>query len=413
MYSEVFKMDPLDIMLDMERVKPYYQPVFSADSHEVVGYQVLGYLETERKRESIRAFFQDQNVPDEFKVDMDRHIHRRALDIYLKHNVDASIFLIVHQSYLTKTEEEKDFVQELISYQEKGLDLSKVILEIVEQESVEEMDNLSNSLKYLKTFGVKIAINDAGRGSSNMDRISTLEPDIIKINLASLLDQSLSVNYQHTIYSLSILARRVGAELLFDGIESNYHFHYAWRNNGRYYQGPFLSTPSEAFIRRDLLKTRFRKDIQQFIYIERSKINAKYQLTETLNEKLQQNIKMLSLEKNLEEEIDRFITNWDEMFFRIYVTDADGFQKTANYIYTKDAWRQDLTVKGKNWSWRPYFIENVIRMNHDQTGILSDIYNDIETGERIRTFSYPIDENLYVFMDISPMYLDEHEDLLW
>lgn len=35
------------------------------------------------------------------------------------------------------------------------------------------------------------------------------------------------------------------------------------------------------------------------------------------------------------------------MFFRIYVTDADGFQKTANYIYTKDAWRQDLTVKGK------------------------------------------------------------------
>ncbi len=123
---------------------------------------------------------------------------------------------------------------------------------------------------------------------------------------------------------------------------------------------------------------------------------------------------MLSLEKNLEEEIDRFITNWDEMFFRIYVTDADGFQKTANYIYTKDAWRQDLTVKGKNWSWRPYFIENVIRMNHDQTGgILSDIYNDIETGERIRTFSYPIDENLYVFMDISPMYLDEHEDLLW
>ncbi len=225
MYSEVFKMDPLDIMLDMERVKPYYQPVFSADSHEVVGYQVLGYLETERKRESIRAFFQNQNVPDDFKVDMDRHIHRRALDIYLKHNVDASIFLIVHQSYLTKTEEEKDFVQELISYQEKGLDLSKVILEIVEQESVEEMDNLSNSLKYLKTFGVKIAINDAGRGgSSNMDRISTLEPDIIKINLASLLDQSLSVNYQHTIYSLSILARRVGAELLFDGIESNYHF---------------------------------------------------------------------------------------------------------------------------------------------------------------------------------------------
>ena len=46
-------------------------------------------------------------------------------------------------------------------------------------------------------------------------------------------------------------------------------------------------------------------------------------------------------------------------------------------------------------------------------GILSDIYSDIETGEIIRTFSYPLSEDCYLFVDISNDFLSESDYLLF
>ena len=41
----------------------------------------------------------------------------------------------------------------------------------------------------------------------------------------------------------------------------------------------------------------------------------------------------------------------------------------------------------KNWSWRPYFLENIMKMRFENKARLSDLYADIETGEMVRTFS--------------------------
>lgn len=47
-----------------------------------------------------------------------------------------------------------------------------------------------------------------------------------------------------------------------------------------------------------------------------------------------------------------------------------------------------------------------------EKGLLSDLYTDIERDERIRTYSFPISETLYVFLDIPYAYLYEQEGLL-
>ncbi|KAB8139321.1 EAL domain-containing protein [Gracilibacillus oryzae] len=405
-------MDPLEIMLDLEKAKPLYQAIFSADSHEVTGYQVLGYMETDNGMKSLRNFFRDDNVPEDFKVEMDRHLHKQALDEFIKEDVQTYIYLIVHQDYLTSTGE-NDFIQEMLSYEEKGLNLSQLVIEIVEQDRIDEINALANSIKYLKTFGVKVAINVALKGSNNLDRISMLEPDIIKINLASLQTQSFMDNYQNVIYSLSLLARKVGAELLFDGIDSNYQFHYAWRKNGRYYQGEFFSGAKNHFVENTLWKEKFRKDIGQFISIERSHLTSRYQLTSSLNNQFRDLLIQSKKNKTLDERIEMMAKELQTICFRMYVTDGEGFQKTANVELTEGQWQIDEAVKGKNWSWRPYFIENVIRMNEEKNGILSDLYSDIETGEMIRTFSYPMEQDLFLFMDISQMYIDDNPYLLW
>ncbi|UOQ47032.1 EAL domain-containing protein [Gracilibacillus caseinilyticus] len=405
-------MDPLDIMMHVDKIKPHFQAIFSADSHEVVGYEVLGRLELDDQSIRLGPFFRDPNVPDDFKMEMDQKIQDLALQQYLEQGMDEQLYINVHADYFA-SDKEDEYLEHLIAYQENGLDLSKIIIEITEHHFAGDIEILLHTFKYLKTLGIKIAIDDLGRGSSNLDRISLMEPDILKVDLEALQNESMSTAFHGIIYSLSLLSRKLGAELLFDGISSNYHFHYAWRNNGRYYQGSFLAEPANQFVEKGRLKERFRHDIQQFIQVERAKLTTKFQLTTTLNHQVQEKWKLIKKSKSLDEQVDDLAKEMEHIFFRIYVTDEDGFQKTVNFIHLGHDWVWDETVKGKNWSWRPYFIENVIRMKEEKTGFLSELYNDIETGERIRTFSFPLDETLYLFMDVSPMYLDEHQDLLW
>lgn len=406
-------MDPLDVMMHADKVKPYFQAIFSADSHEVTGYEVLGRIEIDEETIHLGSFFHDASVPIDFKMEIDQKIQDLALKQYVELGMNQHLYINVHANYLALDKEDQ-FINHLLKYQEMGLDLSKIVIEITEHEFRGDIEWLTHTFKYLKTMGVKVAIDDLGKGTSNLDRISLMEPDILKVDLQALQNESISNGFHGIIYSLSLFARKLGAELLFDGISSNYHFHYAWRNNGRFYQGNFLAESSDTFLDKNILKKRFRQNIQQFIEVERAKLTTKFQLTATLNDRIQEKWKLIKKNnKSLDEQIDSLAKEMEHIFFRIYVTDEDGFQKTVNFLHMDQEWVWDETIKGKNWSWRPYFIENVIRMKEEQSGILSDLYNDIETGERIRTFSYPLDDALYLFMDISPMYMDENEDLLW
>ncbi|WP_066187293.1 EAL domain-containing protein [Gracilibacillus timonensis] len=405
-------MDPLDVVLQVDEVEPHFQAIFSADSHEIIGYEVLGRLRQQERTISLGPFFHDANVPDDFKMEMDLKVQQLALNYYMEQNIQQHLFLNIGANYFA-TDTDDQFLNQLLAYQEKGLDLSKIVIEIMGHQATSDIDSLSHTLKYLQTFGVKVVVDELGTGMSNVEDIMLMEPDILKVDLEVLQNESMSTSFHGIIHSLSLLARKLGAELLFNGIASNYQFHYAWRNNGRYYQGDFLSEIKPHFLAVDVLKKRFRLDIQQFIEIERTKLMAKYQLARTLNQLISGKGKEVKKHRSLDEQVDYLARGLEDIFFKVYVTDEDGFQKTVNLIYNEEEWEWDSLVKGKNWSWRPYFIENVIRMKEEKTGILSDLYNDIETGERIRTFSYPLDSDYYLFMDISPMYLDDHEDLLW
>ena len=102
----------------------------------------------------------------------------------------------------------------------------------------------------------------------------------------------------------------------------------------------------------------------------------------------------------------------DQIAFRMYVCDEDGFQKSPNIFKGKDGWTTQKEYIHKNWSWRPYFLENIIKMRNERKGILSDLYSDIESGETIRTFSYPINTNEFLFIDLAYHYLFENAELL-
>ena len=98
----------------------------------------------------------------------------------------------------------------------------------------------------------------------------------------------------------------------------------------------------------------------------------------------------------------------DDCSFRIYICDEDGFQLSPNIMRVDKKWNVQEDAVNKNWSWRPYFLKTIIKMRNDQSGEFSDMYSDIVTGEMMRTFSIPLNDREYLFIDISYDYLFKH-----
>jgi EAL domain-containing protein (putative c-di-GMP-specific phosphodiesterase class I) len=404
-------MDPLDVLTNLEQIIPYYQPIFSADAHQIIGYEVLARFQINDEVESLGPFFHDDAIPDEYRIEVDRVVLLKALEYVLSESDNNCLVFINQNANLLMNDHGESLLALLQSFEERGLSLKRMVLEVTEHDFKGDIDQLHHLLMYYRTYGIKIAVDNIGKESSNLERIGLLSPDILKIDLRTLRQTAMTQSYQDVLYSLSLLARKIGAALLYEDIEASFQLQYAWRHGGRYFQGFYLHKPAPAFGPRDLLKDKLKERFQSFIAHEKRKLLALHNLTQSFQTELQQLMPRCRKLHSYDEMIELIAAEMADACFRIYVCDENGFQKSANIIQKEKSWMFEPQYLSKNWSWRPYFLENILRMSHEQKGLLSDLYIDIETGESIRTFSYPLDSEHYVFIDLSYEFLYEKDAL--
>ncbi|MBO8178715.1 MAG: EAL domain-containing protein [Bacillus sp. (in: Bacteria)] len=405
-------MDALEVMANLERVLPHFQPIFSADEHTVIGYEVLGRYQSDTSCESLGHFFHNDDIPDDFKREVDQVIITKALEKAIDEQFEGLLFFN-QSARLLMSDQGEQLLTTLQQYEQKGFPLSNIVLELTQENNLGEEGQLEHFIRYFRTYGVKFAISKHGQERIDLKSIANLSPDIIKIDLQSLRYELGNPTFKEIVYSLSMLARKIGASLLFEKIEMEFQFQFAWKNGGRFYQGYYLQKPQEVFVEKVLLKDKLKQLCQKFITHEKAKIEKVQELASTLNDKMSELIpKFKKQEKDYEGLLKQLAKEFSTMSFRFYVTDENGFQLSPNLFKSGNKWVVYPQYVGKNWSWRPYFLENIMKMRTDQRGILSDVYGDIETSELIRTFAYPIHQHHFLFMDLSFDYLYERAELL-
>lgn len=406
-------MDALEILMNVQKIVPYFQPILSATKQKVIGYEVLGRIIFENEVTSLGDFFNNESIPDEYVMEVDEQIQHLAFEYYCQSKQNTNLFINCNINILMSDHNYTEkFLTRIKSYETKGLKLENIILEFREHDYHGDLSQLGHLILYLKSLGIRIAIDDVGKGGSNLDRIAQLEPDFLKVDLNFIKGVAISHGQRDVLHSLSTFARKMGATLLFEGIGDLAKLNAAWRNGGRYYQGFYLASPAPHFVDEDCCKEKLRTEFQQFINHERSKLNQQYIFTEELNNRLEQMIKK-DKKLSFDEVIKAVATNFNDVSFRLYICDQYGFQRSSNYVKDHNSWQKQEEYIGKNWSWRPYFLETIVRMQYEKRGILSDLYSDIDTNELIRTFSYPINDELYLFLDIPYTFLFEKKGLLY
>lgn len=397
-------MDALKILDKMDQMEVLYEPIYSADEHEIIAYEIIGRIQDDSEYIKIDKFTYDTNVPIEIRVEIEQILVKQAIQNVINDLHDVQLYVPCNPNLLMNDigESYLNMLTEIVS--EDGL--RNITLVLKEHLYSGDIKSLQHVVRYFKTYGITFALSDVGE-ASHLENILLLEPAIIKLH-------SKQLNYnkwgaRNPVFStLRSLAFKIGASLLLEYVETSYQLHQGWKQGVRYYKGEYLEKPVPNFIARDTLKERFRSDCEQFISTERKVLEQKYEKLKLLEKEIITAVEDIQPHAKSYATLHKLAKKMEDYAFRIYICDEKGFQLTPNIVLTKNGWEEDCETQGKNWSWRPYFLLNLIKLRNDLKGDFSQSYIDIETNELTRTFSLALKESEYLFVDISYSYLYEH-----
>jgi diguanylate cyclase (GGDEF)-like protein len=101
-----------------------------------------------------------------------------------------------------------------------GLDPSRIVLELTEREQIEEMERLRRNVAACRGAGFRLAADDVGAGNAGLRLLSQLQFDIVKIDLSLVQGGAVHEASKSVVGALQDLARRWGASVIAEGIET-------------------------------------------------------------------------------------------------------------------------------------------------------------------------------------------------
>lgn len=107
------------------------------------------------------------------------------------------------------------FLEELAHWH----DASRVVIELTEHAIVEDYEQIAAALGRVRDLGAKVAVDDAGSGTSTMRHILDLRPDVIKLDRSLIAGLDTDMPRRALASSLVRFAADIGAVLVAEGIE--------------------------------------------------------------------------------------------------------------------------------------------------------------------------------------------------
>lgn len=102
----------------------------------------------------------------------------------------------------------------------RRLPLDRVVLELTEHDAIEDYDALLAALAPLRAAGLRLAVDDVGAGFSSLRHIVVTAPDIIKLDRSIAAGVATDPVLATLVGSLVTFARRSGARVVAEGVET-------------------------------------------------------------------------------------------------------------------------------------------------------------------------------------------------
>ena len=96
----------------------------------------------------------------------------------------------------------------------------RVVLEITERASLNEILDLKPRIAQLRSMGLRIALDDMGAGYAGLTSIAQLEPEVMKIDMALVRDIDREPTKQKLVSAMTSLCRDMNVLVVAEGIET-------------------------------------------------------------------------------------------------------------------------------------------------------------------------------------------------
>ncbi len=186
-----------------------FQPIVSYENRRVVGYEALMRSDEPTMRTPDRIL----KVAEQLSKlgQLGRAIRGMAASTKLPS--DVKLFVNLHARDLAG--------RELFA---EAAPLSKiadrVVLEVTERASLEDLDGLEGRIARLKSQGFQIAVDDLGAGYAGLSSLMNLQPHIAKIDMSLVRGIDQDPRKQSIIKSLVWLCKELGIAVVAEGVET-------------------------------------------------------------------------------------------------------------------------------------------------------------------------------------------------
>ncbi len=169
-------LNEVGLALDEGRLQPWFQPIRNIHTGEIKHYEALARLIGRDAEVYLPGQFLPAIRCSHLYPLLTRTIIEQSVSAVRDLGAMVSINMTKHDLLDPQT------MECLFAAIQKNNVEGRVLIEVLESESIEYQDNVVDVLTCCRAAGVKIAIDDFGSGYSNFDQILKIEPDFLKID---------------------------------------------------------------------------------------------------------------------------------------------------------------------------------------------------------------------------------------
>src|SRR3954447_11588265 len=225
----------IDALLAMDApITPVFQPLVELNTGRLIGFEALSRFDVEPRRSPDSWFNQAARCGRGLALEMAAikaalSERGRPPGTYLSLNFSPAVLAS----------------PKIMSILPKNM--SDIVVEVTEHELASEDGGLEEGLAKMRARGARIAVDDAAAGYAGLNRVMRVQPDVIRL-YRSLIEGVHSDSAKAALVEFFVMfARRVGAGVCTEGIETLEELRTLINLGVTYGQGYLLGRPSEPW----------------------------------------------------------------------------------------------------------------------------------------------------------------------
>lgn len=226
--------------LKQENIVPFYQSIINLETNKIESYEIFSRIKDGDKY-ILPKFFIDLSKKAGILEEISKIVFKQGFEKLSK--TEYSFHINLGDTELRDSSMEKYLTDLSKRYNVKH---HKVILDIENYELLKPNGRILNFLLRLKKLGYKIAFKGFATGNINIEILSILQPDYIKINQLFLQKAILDSNMKNALAFLLKYTKSSNIKSIIVGVESKEILDEANKLGFDYAQGYLIEKPSSS-----------------------------------------------------------------------------------------------------------------------------------------------------------------------